>query len=66
MENGTWKSDEPFTKVLAAAGVDADSYLLELTRSTHLNPVKPGIVKEPQDYPWIDHRASARQQRGQK
>lgn len=37
--------------------VDADSYLLELIRYIHLNPVRAGIVKEPQEYPWSGHRA---------
>ena len=37
--------------------VDADAYLLELTRYVHLNPVRAGIVKEPEDYPWSGHRA---------
>ena len=37
--------------------VDADAYLLELTRYIHLNPVRAGIVKEPEDSPWSSHRA---------
>ena len=37
--------------------VDADVYLLELTRYIHLNPVRAGMVKEPQDYRWSGHRA---------
>jgi len=37
--------------------VDADAYLLELTRYIHLNPVRAGIAKEPEDYPWSGHRA---------
>ena len=37
--------------------VDADVYLLELTRYIHLNPVRAGIVKEPEDYPWSGHRS---------
>ena len=37
--------------------VDADSYLLELTRSIHLNPVRSHIVRNPEDYPWSGHRA---------
>jgi len=36
--------------------VDADVYLQELTRYIHLNPVRAGIVKEPEDYPWSGHR----------
>ena len=37
--------------------VDAEAYLLELTRYIHLNPVRAGIVKEPEGYPWSGHRA---------
>lgn len=35
--------------------VDADAYLLELTRYIHLNPVRAGMVKEPEDFPWSGH-----------
>jgi len=31
--------------------VDADPYLEKLIRYVHLNPVRSGIVKEPEDYP---------------
>ncbi len=37
--------------------VDADIYLLELIRYLHLNPVRAGIVKEPESYLWSSHRA---------
>ena len=37
--------------------VDADTYLKELTRYIHLNPVRAGIVKDPEAYPWSGHRA---------
>jgi len=36
--------------------VDADSYLLGLTRYIHLNPVWSGIVREPENYHWSGHR----------
>ena len=36
---------------------DKESYLLELTRYIHLNPVRAKIVKEPQAYPWSSYRA---------
>jgi putative transposase len=36
--------------------VDADAYLLELTRYIHLNPVRAGLVKEPEEHPWSGHR----------
>jgi len=37
--------------------IDADSYLLELVRYIHLNPVRAGIVSKPDEYPWSGHRA---------
>jgi REP element-mobilizing transposase RayT len=37
--------------------VDGDSYLLELVRYIHLNPVRAGMVKDPEEYPWSGHRA---------
>ena len=35
--------------------VDKDSYLLELSRYIHLNPVKAGLVKRPEDYEWSSY-----------
>ncbi len=32
--------------------VDQDSYLLELSRYIHLNPVKAGMTDLPESYPW--------------
>jgi putative transposase len=37
--------------------VDADSYLAELVRYIHLNPVRARLVKTPENYPWSGHRA---------
>jgi REP element-mobilizing transposase RayT len=37
--------------------VDADSYLLELVRYIHLNPVRAGVVEHIPDYPWSSHAA---------
>jgi REP element-mobilizing transposase RayT len=37
--------------------VDKDSYLLELTRYIHLNPVKAGLAASPEDYAWSSMRA---------
>ena len=37
--------------------VDADSYLLELVRYIHLNPVRASVVELPEKYPWSGHRA---------
>ncbi len=35
--------------------VDRESYLLELSRYIHLNPVKAGIVKRPEEYRWSSY-----------
>jgi len=37
--------------------VDRDSYLLELVRYIHLNPVRAGLAADPEGYPWSGHRA---------
>jgi putative transposase len=37
--------------------IDADSYLLELVRYVHLNPVRAGMAGMPEDYSWSGHRA---------
>ncbi len=37
--------------------VDAHTYLLELVRYIHLNPVRAGMVEKPKDYAWSGHRA---------
>ena len=37
--------------------IDAETYLLELVRYIHLNPVRAGIVQKPEDYRWSGHRA---------
>jgi REP element-mobilizing transposase RayT len=37
--------------------VDADSYLLELVRYIHLNPVRANVVDFPENYPWSGHQA---------
>ena len=39
--------------------VDRDAYLLELCRYIVLNPVRAGMVKEPDSYPWSSYRATA-------
>lgn len=38
--------------------VDADSYLLELTRYVVLNPVRAGMVEAPEEWPWSSYRAT--------
>lgn len=35
--------------------IDADNYLLELIRYIHLNPVRAGMVKRPEEYIWSSH-----------
>lgn len=35
--------------------IDADSYLLQLIRYIHNNPVRVGMVKAPEDYSWSSH-----------
>lgn len=35
---------------------DKESYLLELVRYLHLNPVRARMVREPRGYPWSSHR----------
>lgn len=37
--------------------VDAEAYLLQLTRYIHLNPVRARIVDAPEQYLWSGHRA---------
>jgi putative transposase len=37
--------------------VDGDSYLLELVRYVHLNPVRAKMVEAPESYTWSSHRA---------
>jgi len=37
--------------------VDDESYLLELIRYIHLNPVRAGLVRFPEDYEWSSHNA---------
>jgi REP element-mobilizing transposase RayT len=37
--------------------IDADSYLLELVRYIHNNPIRNGLVRNPDQYQWSSHRA---------
>ena len=34
---------------------DKDSYLLELVRYLHLNPVRAGLAEDATQYPWSSH-----------
>jgi hypothetical protein len=45
-----------FERGYRAILVDADNYLLQLVRYIHLNPVRAGIVADPDQYPWSAHR----------
>ncbi len=35
--------------------VDGDTYLLELVRYIHLNPLRAKMVEDPEEYPWSSH-----------
>ncbi|MEA1969673.1 MAG: transposase [Thermodesulfobacteriota bacterium] len=37
--------------------VEKESYLLQLVRYIHNNPVKPGLAGNPGDYTWSSHKA---------
>jgi putative transposase len=37
--------------------VDGETYLLQLVRYIHLNPVRAAMVSDPEQYPWSGHRA---------
>ena len=37
--------------------VDRDSYLLELSRYVHLNPVRAGVAQRPEEYPYSSYQA---------
>jgi len=37
--------------------VDTDSYLMEVIRYIHLNPVRARLVNTPTEYPWSSHHA---------
>ena len=36
--------------------IEDDAYLLEATRYTHLNPVRGGLVDNPEDHVWSSYR----------
>lgn len=44
-----------------ARAVDTDEQLLHLTRYLHLNPVRAGLVKQPDQWPYSSYRAYAGQ-----
>ena len=46
-----------FERRYHAVLVDADSYLLELIRYIHRNPVRAGLARSASHYPWSSHQA---------
>ena len=57
------KEGQLFRGRYKAVLVDADSHLLEVLRYIHRNPLKAGIVKHIDDYPWSSHRGYLSQAR---
>ena len=51
------RSGHLFQGRFKAVLVNADTYLSELTRYIHLNPVRAHLVQSPEEYPWSSHRA---------
>ena len=55
--NRSYKSDGPlFRGRYKSIVVESDSYLLELVRYIHRNPLQAGFVKRLEDYRWSSHR----------
>lgn len=55
--NRAYRTDGPlFRGKYKAILVDADTYLLQLVRYIHRNPVEAGLVKDPSRHPWTSHR----------
>ena len=56
--NRTYKSDgQLFRGRYKSIVIDGDSYLLELVRYIHHNPLNAGLAKRLEDYSWSSHRA---------
>jgi len=56
--NRTIQSDGPlFRGRYKALLIEADSYLAQVSRYIHLNPVIAKITDKPDDYPWSSYRA---------
>jgi len=53
----TGRSGHLFQGRYKAILVDVDSYLLQLSRYIHLNPVRAGIVEQPQGYPHSSYKS---------
>jgi putative transposase len=43
--------------------IDGDNYLLELVKYIHCNPLRAGLVKSLDDYPWSSHKGYISQDR---
>lgn len=55
--NRTRRRDGPlFRGRYKAILVQADTYLFQVVRYIHLNPVRVGLVTDPGTYPWSSHR----------
>lgn len=50
------KEGQLFRGRYKAVLVDDDSHLLEVLRYIHRNPLRSGIVKAPDNYPWSSHK----------
>ncbi len=50
------KEGQLFRGRYKAVLIDEDSYLLEVLRYIYRNPLKAGIVKSLDDYPWSSHK----------
>jgi REP element-mobilizing transposase RayT len=51
-----WRDGALFRGRYKAIVVDKDTYLTQVVRYIHLNPLGDGLVREPQAYPWSSHR----------
>lgn len=52
----TGQSGHVFQGRYGAKLCQKESYLLELVRYIHMNPVRWGLVKHPAEWPWASHR----------
>lgn len=50
-------SGHVFEKRYGAELIDTLDYELDVSKYIHLNPLKAGIVKVPEDYPWSSYRS---------
>jgi REP-associated tyrosine transposase len=53
------KSGHLFQGRYTAILIDSEAYGLEVSRYSHLNPVRAKIVSQPEDYPWSSYREFA-------